>query len=465
MTDLRSLFDAQHRASRDAPEVPVAERRDRVQRIQRLLDAHGAAIAAAVEADFGVRSAALTEVADLLVLRNLLGQLLRRLEAWSRPVRVHTPMQLKPARAWIQRQPLGVVGVISPWNYPLQLSLGPAATALAAGNRVMLKPSELTPRTSALLAERVAEAFAPEEFTVVQGDAGVASQFAALPFDHLFFTGSTAVGRKVAQAAAANLTPTTLELGGKSPCIVDASADLDEAALRIAHGKLLNAGQTCIAPDYVLLPRGREDAFAAAWQRAVARLFPRIEGNPDYAAILGQGHLERLRALLQEAKDSGARIVQAIGPADPAARQLAPALVIGPDPGLRLLQEEIFGPILPVLPCDDSEEAIRYINGRPRPLALYWFGTDTAARDRVLARTLSGGVTVNDTLMHIAHDHLPFGGVGESGWGSYHGEAGFLRFTQQKAVLVQSRWSAGALIYPPYGERFRRMMKLLRWLG
>ena len=215
----------------------------------------------------------------------------------------------------------------------------------------------------------------------------------------------------------------------------------------------------------MLLPRGREDAFAAAWQRAVARLFPRIEGNPDYAAILGQGHLERLRALLQEAKDSGARIVQAIGPADPAARQLAPALVIGPDPGLRLLQEEIFGPILPVLPCDDSEEAIRYINGRPRPLALYWFGTDTAARDRVLARTLSGGVTVNDTLMHIAHDNLPFGGVGESGWGSYHGEAGFLRFTQQKAVLVQSRWSGGAMLYPPYGEKFRRTMKLLRRLG
>ena len=463
MTDLRSLFDAQHRASRDAPEVPVAKRRDRVQRIQRLLDAHGSAIAAAVEADFGVRSAALTEVADLLVLRSLLGQLLRRLEAWSRPVRVHTPMQLKPARAWIQRQPLGVVGVISPWNYPLQLSLGPAATALAAGNRVMLKPSELTPRTSALLAERVAEAFAPEEFAVVQGDAGVASQFAALPFDHLFFTGSTAVGRKVAQAAAANLTPTTLELGGKSPCIVDASADLEEAALRIAHGKLLNAGQTCIAPDYVLLPRGREDAFAAAWQRAVARLFPRIEGNPDYAAILGQAHLERLRALLQEARDSGARIEQA--DADPLARQLAPALVIGPEAGLRLLQEEIFGPILPVLPCDDSEQAIRYINARPRPLALYWFGTDTAARDRVLAGTVSGGVTVNDTLMHIAHDNLPFGGVGESGWGSYHGEAGFLRFTQQKAVLVQSRWSAGAMIYPPYGERLRRMMKLLRALG
>ncbi|MGO4390695.1 coniferyl aldehyde dehydrogenase [Variovorax sp. M-6] len=463
MTDLQSLFDDQHRASRHAADVPIAERRDRVQRVQGLLDRHGAAIAAAVEADFGVRSAALTEVADLFVLRNLLRQLLCRLAGWSRPVRVRTPIHLQPARAWVQRQPLGVVGVISPWNYPLQLSLGPAATALAAGNRVMLKPSELTPRTSALLAELVAEAFAPGEFTVVQGDAGIAAQFAALPFDHLFFTGSTAVGRKVAQAAAANLTPTTLELGGKSPCIVDASADLEEAALRIAHGKLLNAGQTCIAPDYVLLPRGREDDFAAAWQRAVARLFPRVEGNPDYAAILGQGHLERLRALLQEARDSGARIEQPV--ADPGARQLAPALVIGPEPGLRLLQEEIFGPILPVLPCDDSEQAIRYINARPRPLALYWFGTDTAARDRVLAGTVSGGVTVNDTLMHITHDNLPFGGVGESGWGSYHGEAGFLRFTQQKAVLVQSRWSAGSMIYPPYGEKLRRMMKLLRVLG
>ena len=465
MTELRSLFDAQHRASRETADLSVAERRDRVRRVQRLLDQHGEAISAAVEADFGVRSAALTEVADLLVLRSLLKQLLHRLEAWSRPVRVRTPLQLKPARAFVQRQPLGVVGVISPWNYPLQLSLGPAATALAAGNRVMLKPSELTPRTSALLAELVAQAFAPQEFTVVQGDAEVAARFASLPFDHLFFTGSTAVGRKVAQAAAANLTPTTLELGGKSPCIVDASADLEEAALRIAHGKLLNAGQTCIAPDYVLLPRGREDAFAAAWQRAVTRLFPRFDGNPDYASILGEGHLARLRALLQEAKDSGARIEQAAAAGPPGSRQLAPALVIGPDAGLRLLREEIFGPILPVLPCDDGDEAIRYVNARPRPLALYWFGTDTAARDRVLARTVSGGVTVNDTLMHIVHDNLPFGGVGESGWGAYHGEAGFLRFTQQKAVLVQSRWSAGAMIYPPYGERFRRMMKLLRLLG
>ncbi|RYY86383.1 MAG: aldehyde dehydrogenase family protein, partial [Comamonadaceae bacterium] len=242
---------------------------------------------------------------------------------------------------------------------------------------------------------------------------------------------------------------------------------LETAALRIAHGKLLNAGQTCIAPDYVLLPRGREDAFAAAWQRAVTRLFPHLaDGNADYAAIVTASHFARLQALLAEAREQGARVEQAPStPANDAARQMAPALVFGAQAGQRLLQEEIFGPVLPVVPCDSAEEAVRFINARPRPLALYWFGTDTAARDRVLAETVSGGVTLNDTLLHIAHDNLPFGGVGESGMGSYHGEGGFLRFTQQKAVLVQSRWSGGAMLYPPYGARFVRMMGLLRRLG
>jgi coniferyl-aldehyde dehydrogenase len=463
MTDVRTLFDLQHHASREAVDVPVSLRRERLGRVRTLVERHADALAAAVQADFGVRSPLLTEVADLFVLRNLIGQLSSNLARWSRPQRVRTPWYLQPARAYIQRQPLGVIGVIAPWNYPLQLSLGPAATALAAGNRVMLKPSELTPRTSALLAELVAAAFAADEFAVVQGDAALAAQFSALPFDHLFFTGSTAVGRKVAQAAAANLTPTTLELGGKSPCIVDASADLETAALRIAHGKLLNAGQTCIAPDYVLLPRGREDAFAEAWRRAVARLFPQIAGNADYASIVTAPHFARLNALLDEARAQGARIEQPSS--HDATRQMAPALVFGAHAGQRLLQEEIFGPILPVLPCDGTDEAVRYINARPRPLALYWFGTDTAARDRVLAQTVSGGVTVNDTLLHIAHDNLPFGGVGESGMGAYHGETGFLRFTQQKSVLVQSRWSGGTLLYPPYGARFRRMMDLMRKLG
>jgi coniferyl-aldehyde dehydrogenase len=463
---LRRLFDAQHEASRAAVEVPLGLRRDRLLRMGSLLE-HGApALAQAVQADFGVRSQ----------LRTLLSSTLQSLPKWMKPVRVRTPIYLQPSRAYLQRQPLGVVGVVSPWNYPLQLALAPVITALGAGNRVMLKPSELTPLTSALLDELIGKAFAPDELCVVQGDAALAAAFCRLPFDHLFFTGSTAVGRKVAQAAAANLTPTTLELGGKSPCLIDASCDLDDAALKIAHGKLLNAGQTCIAPDYVLLPRGSEAAFSAAFKKAVKRLFPTIAGNPDYASIISPGHHDRLRGLLAQAAAGGARLesmesMESMEPMPPAAqggdgpRQMAPVLVFNAPADSLLMTEEIFGPILPVLAYDTLEGAIVHINAHPRPLALYWFGTDTASRDRVLAQTVSGGVTVNDTLMHIAHEHLPFGGVGESGWGAYHGEVGFLRLSQQKPVLVSSRWSRGDLFYPPYGRRFDQAMALLkRWL-
>ncbi len=465
---LAALFDAQYRASRAHVDVPLALRRDRLLRMRTLLDENGAALAQAVQADFGVRSPQLTEIADLFVLRTLLSHTLKALPKWMKPVKVSTPLYLQPSHAYLQRQPLGVVGVVSPWNYPVQLSLGPVITALAAGNRVMLKPSELTPKTSALLAELIGKAFAADEVCVVLGDGQLAAEFSSLPFDHLFFTGSTAVGRIVARAAAANLTPTTLELGGKSPCIIDASCDMDQAAIKIAHGKLLNAGQTCIAPDYVLLPRGREAAFGEAFAKAVAKLFPTIAGNPDYAAIISPRHYERLQALLAQAEGEGARL-QVLDPGaavgGPESRQMAPVLVFGAAADSKLLNEEIFGPILPVLPYDSLDGAIGYINARPRPLALYWFGSDTTARDAVLARTVSGGVTVNDTLMHIAHENLPFGGVGESGWGSYHGEAGFLRLTQQKPVLVSSKWARGDLFYPPYGKRFDQVMGLLkRWL-
>lgn len=467
---LRSLFDAQHRASRAQVDVPLAVRRDRLRKIRALLDEHGSALTQAVQSDFGVRSVPLTEVADLFVLRALLSSTLKNLPKWMKPVRVRTPLYLQPSHGYLLRQPLGVVGVVSPWNYPVQLALGPVITALSAGNRVMLKPSELTQQTSALLAELIGKTFAADELCVVQGDGALAAEFCGLPFDHLFFTGSTAVGRKVAAAAAANLTPTTLELGGKSPCIIDASCDLDAAAIKIAHGKLLNAGQTCIAPDYVLLPRAMESAFGDAFARAATKLFPTIAGNPDYAAIINPRQHERLQVLLAQAEAEGARL-QVINPgatdaagATVASRQMAPVLVFGTPAGSRLLSEEIFGPILPVLTYDALDQAIDHINARPRPLALYWFGADSAARDQVLARTVSGGVTVNDTLLHIAHENLPFGGVGDSGWGAYHGETGFLRLTQQKPVLVSSRWARGDLLYPPYGKRFDQVMGLLRRL-
>jgi coniferyl-aldehyde dehydrogenase len=478
--DIRTLFETQYQASRTQVDVPLLVRRERLLRMRKLLDEHGPVLAAAVQADFGMRSTRLTEVADFFVLRSLLSHTLKHLARWSRPEKVRTPLHLQPAKAWIQRQPLGVVGVISPWNYPVQLALAPAITALAAGNRVMLKPSELTPHTSAQLAMLVGQFFAPDEFCVVPGDAAVAALVASLPFDHLVFTGSTAVGRKVALAAAANLTPTTLELGGKSPCIIDADCALEEAAIKIAHGKLLNGGQTCIAPDYVLLPRGREAAFAEAYRAAVHKLFPSIEGNPDYASIISTRHLARLRTMLQQAQTQGAEVVviesapqgAKAQPAnhqgslgDGVSRQMAPVLVFGATSSMQLMQEEIFGPILPVLTYERLDDAVAHINAHPRPLALYWFGNSEATRDDVLRRTVSGGVTVNDTLMHIAHDNLPFGGVGDSGWGAYHGEQGFVRLSHQKSVLVQSRWALGSLFYPPYGARFDQVMALLRrWL-
>lgn len=473
----QQAFELQYQASRQHVDVPELVRRERLLRLQKLLHEHGTTLAAAVQADFGVRSPQLTEMADLMVLRTMLQQTLRQLKRWMRTQRVWTPLHLLPATARIERQPLGVVGIISPWNYPLQLALGPAIAALAAGNRVMLKPSELTPHTSAQLAHVIGQFFSPEEFCVIQGDAQVASQFAGLPFDHLVFTGSTAVGRKVAMAAAQHLTPTTLELGGKSPCIIGNDCDLAQAALRIAHGKLLNAGQTCIAPDYLLLPRGREQAFEQAYRKAVAQLFPALAGNPDYAAIINQKHFNRLRNLAQQAESEGAHVQwleaapasaspasAAPGWGDAVQRQMTPALVWNVHSEMDIMREEIFGPLLPVISYDHLDDVVKAINAGERPLALYWFGQDVQQRDSVLRRTVSGGVTVNDTLMHVAHDNLPFGGVGSSGWGAYHGEHGFLRFSHQKGVFLQAKWSPAAWLYPPYGAKFERVMALLKRL-
>ncbi|MCK9515442.1 MAG: coniferyl aldehyde dehydrogenase [Ottowia sp.] len=468
---LTGLFSAQRVAASRHMDVPLSERSGRLRRIAALWNDNRAALADAVAADFGVRGQRLTQLADGLVLDGLLAELRRKLPLWSEPKRARTPLYLRPGRACIQRQPLGVVGIMSPWNYPLQLTLGPAATALAAGNRVLLKPSEQTPQTAELLATLVARYFEPAELAVVNGGADIAAAFAELPFDHLFFTGSTAVGRKVAQAAARNLTPVTLELGGKSPCIIDRScSNLDDAARRIAVGKLLNAGQTCIAPDYLLLPRGREEAFSEAYQREISRLYPEVVGNRDYAAMVGPRQYARQLELVEEARAGGARVDDVGPPAmgrpqtDAERRQIRPQLVFDLPAGCRLLEEEIFGPVLPVLTYDALDTVIAYINARARPLALYWFGSDATSRDRVLRETVSGGVTVNDTLMHVAHPALPFGGVGASGMGAWHGEAGFLRFTHQKSVFLQSPAALGGLLDPPYGRRFRRMMALIRHL-
>ena len=440
-------------------------RRDRLQRLLALTQRHEAEIVAAAAADFGQRAPADTLLGDLLPTLSAIRHAQRHLRRWMAPRRVPTPLHLWPGRSVVLRQARGVVGILSPWNYPWHLALVPAAAALAAGNRVMLKPSEYTPAVSALLGRLVAERFDVAELAVIQGGAAVAGEFAALPFDHLFFTGSTAIGRKVALAAARNLTPVTLELGGKSPAIFGAGGDLAEYARRLVVGKLLNAGQTCIAPDYALVPAGRSDAVAAAIAAAVERLYPDLDRGADYTGIASDAQYARLLGLLQDARGRGARLIECLPGGrrpDPATRRLPPTLVLGLDPDAALMQEEIFGPVLPILEYRTLDEAIGFVNARPRPLALYWFGRDRTSRDRVLAQTLSGGVCVDDCLWHIGVEDLPFGGVGDSGMGAYHGERGFLTFTHEKAVFVQSRFSGLALVRPPFGRRFQALGRILR---
>jgi coniferyl-aldehyde dehydrogenase len=461
---MQTLLRRQQQAFRQDMNPSRGLRPDRRARLERLLDADAEReFADLIAQDFGNRSRIETVLAESIFTRSAIRHARRHLKSWMKPRRAPTALTYQPGRSFLLRQPLGSIGIISPWNYPLQLALAPLVGALAAGNRALLKPSELTPRFSDALQRRIADAFAEDEVAVVTGDAEVGKAFAALPFDHLVFTGSTAVGRLVAQAAAKNLTPVTLELGGKSPAIVDASANLALIADRIAFGKLLNAGQTCIAPDYVLVPRARRDALVEALRASVARMYPTIQGNPDYTSIVSDRHYRRLRELVDDARARGAQAIELAPPgerADPAARKLAPTLLLDVDDGMRVMQEEIFGPLLPIVVAD-GDEAIDYVNAHDRPLALYWFGEDRGMRERVLAQTIAGGVTVNDTLMHIAQEALPFGGVGPSGQGHYHGEFGFRQFSKEKPVFIQSRFAGVRWLYPPYGPFTEKMLRLL----
>jgi coniferyl-aldehyde dehydrogenase len=442
-----------------------AVRLDRLQRLNLLVESHAQEFAAAISRDFGTRSPIEIRITETLFLQSGIRHAIRNLAGWMKARRVSTALAYRPGRSMIMRQPLGVVGIISPWNYPLQLALAPLIGALAAGNRAILKPSELTPAFSQALASAIAKIFAVDEVSVVTGDASVGKQFAALPFDHLVFTGSTAVGREVAQAAARNLTPVTLELGGKSPAIIDASCNLESVIDRIAWGKLINAGQTCIAPDYMLVPRNEVDRFVAQLRASMERLYPKFRSNPDYSGIISERHLRRLRELIEDARGRGATVIE-VEPLDSTVaaggRQLPPTLLLNVNDSMRVMSEEIFGPILPIVPYDTLAEALAYINARERPLALYWFGQNSAARDQVLAGTIAGGVSINDTLLHIAQEGLPFGGVGASGQGHYHGEFGFRQFSKEKPVFIQSRFSGGGIIRPPYKPSIERV---LRWLS
>lgn len=462
---MRERFESQRRAFEKDSYPSLETRRNRLDRLLKLTEMHEAEICTAINDDFGCRSSQETKLAEILVTRAGIRFARAELAKWMRERRVPTSLHFLPGRNRLLAQPLGVVGVVSPWNYPFQLAIAPVTAALAAGNRAIIKPSELTPKFSALLQQLVASYFDADELSVITGDAETGRAFVTLPFDHLFFTGSTVVGREVAKAAAANLTPVTLELGGKSPAILDASCDMDSALSSIAYAKLLNAGQTCIAPDYLLVPKGQAQKVADGLLAVMARLYPDHRVNKDYTSIVNERHFERLSSMVREAREAGVEIRTlggTDGQSDPGVRKFSPTLAINPADDIRLMQEEIFGPVLPIVEYDGIGEAIAHINRGNRPLALYWFGRDGGNQKRMLHETIAGGVTINDCLYHLAQERQPFGGVGSSGMGAYHGEWGFRTFSKEKPVFIQSRLNATALLHPPYGKTFELLLRVLK---
>ncbi len=457
---LSALFEAQRQAFLRNPFPSPAERRRHLDSVISSLLDRQRDFAAAIDADFGGRSLREVQFSEVFVSLASLRYARRRLGSWMRPRPASVDPALQPARAFVLPQPAGVVGIISPWNYPLFLSLGPLAGALAAGNRVMIKPSEFTPATSALLAEVLGSLFRPDHVHVVNGGADRGVEFAALPWNHLLFTGSTAVGRQVMRAAAEHLTPVTLELGGKSPAILAPDADPRRAAASIIYGKLLNAGQTCVAPDYVLVPGAALREFAGAALAAAEHYYPAAASNADYTSILNLHHAGRLFDYIEEGRSAGVEMLPGPLPSSPT-RRLPLILALNPPPSLRLMNEEIFGPVLPLVPYSSLEEALAFVNARPRPLALYLFSSDRSTIRRVQQGTVSGAFSLNETILHCAVESLPFGGAGPSGIGSYHGRAGFDAFSQLKPVFLR-RWPAfSSALRPPYGALHAFAARLL----
>jgi coniferyl-aldehyde dehydrogenase len=448
---------------RDGPPSP-AQRKADLLKLKTAVLARRQEFERAVSADFGNRSANETRIMEVIPLVQSINYLRRNLKRWMRPEKRQVAMHFLPGRSRVVYQPLGVVGIMSPWNYSLSLALIPLATALAAGNRVMLKPSEFTPATNAVIAQMLRDLFPDEQVAVVTGGPDVGKAFAELRLDHLIFTGSTAVGRSVMKSAAQNLVPVTLELGGKSPVIIGDDAAIETAAARVAYGKLANAGQTCIAPDYALVHEDCVEAFVRSYQAAVAKLYPGGTASETYTSIINSHHMGRLLGLIEDAKKKGARVIEiSPGASSGETRKLAPTIVLNANDSMALMQNEIFGPVLPVIAYRDIEEAIKFVNRRPRPLALYYFGGDGDARRKILERTTSGDVTINDTLMHYVQNDLPFGGIGQSGLGAYHGHEGFKSLSHAKGVFVQARWNLGYLLRPPFRRTTSLAIRYMLW--
>ena len=447
------------------PNPSLEVRLERIGRIENMVKANEGKLCKVLMVDFGVRPPIETRLAEFQMIYQACKYTRKHLKEWMHATPVETPITLGSSNAWIQNQALGVIGILSPWNYPVQLALLPAISAFAAGNRVWIKPSERCSRTSGFLANLIQEYFHPSEFCVTTGDAEVAQQFSALPFDHLLFTGNESIGKKVMRAAAEHLTPITLELGGKSPAIVDSSANLEEAAGSIAYSKLLNSGQTCIAPDYVLIEQGKRDSFIVQLQAAAQEQFSKPE---ELTGPIDAAQLQYWQHLVADALDRGAQAIPLLSNPSTSARRFEPVVLFNVSEDARVLHEEVFGPILPVVTIANTDAAVQYINSKPNPLALYWFGKNKQNLQKVLQETRSGGVTINDTLLHATVEALPFGGTGKSGMGAYHGKAGFDIFSHRKSVLQVrgflgfNLWKGSKLARPPYGKGVERLLRFLK---
>ena len=468
-SEMEAVLRKQRAAHNQMRPEPMALRKDRIQRAMKLLTDHAEDLCKVMAADFGNRSPNQSMITDIAGTVNFGKYCLKHMDKWSRAEKRHVqfPLGLLGAKAEVRYEPKGVVGILSPWNFPVNLSFGPLMQIFAAGNRAMIKPSEFTEKTSLLTIELVEEYFTPDECAVFTGGPEVAAAFSELPFDHLIFTGSTATGRRVMESAAKNLVPVTLELGGKSPVFMGESADFTKAGERVALGKMMNAGQICLAPDYLYVPESKQDeAIHGVWQ-GTANMYPTLLDNEDYASVVTDRHFDRLQDLVADARDKGAEVIE-VNPgnedfSNTNARKMPLTILKNVTDDMKAMQEEIFGPVLPVKTYGHIDEAIEYVNGHDRPLGLYYFGQNADEREKVLTKTISGGVTVNDVIFHVSMEDLPFGGVGPSGMGSYHGVEGFREFSHARSIYTQPKIDVAKLggFKPPYGPATEKAVKTM----
>lgn len=461
-TDIRELsaiLTVQKQAYLNTPNLTAKERITQLLALKSALLSYQDNLVNSLQQDYGQRPKQDTLIADIMPCVVNINYTIKRLKKWMKPQRRHAGLLLAPAKVEVHYQPLGVIGIMVPWNFPVMLSIGPLITALAAGNRAMIKLSEFTPCTNQVIKEMLSSIFTEDTVACVEGEATVSAEFSSLSFDHLIFTGSTAVGRHVMRAAADNLTPVTLELGGKSPVIIAPDMPIDIAVERLIFGKCLNAGQICVAPDYILCPKDKVESFINSYQKLFKKMYKSSNGSTDYAHIINENQHNRLLSWLDDAISKGAQVTSANGQEiDRSSRELATQLVTETTENMLIMQQEIFGPILPIISYEDISEPIEYINQRPRPLALYIMSFDESTQQQLLSHTHSGGVCINETIFHVAADDAPFGGVGDSGMGQYHGKEGFLTFSKAKTVLSRGKLNIGKLIHPPYGKLVQRLM-------